>query len=241
MDLPILLEDTSLIIIDKPAGVVVNRAENVTMPTVQDWAEEKLHIANRKSQNNPEEKSFYDRAGIVHRIDKETSGILVIAKTPEVFADVQQQFFQRTVQKSYITLVHGAVAVEHGTVNAPVGRLPWNRRRFGVVPDGREAITEYHRMDVYHDHTHTYTLLQAFPHTGRTHQIRIHLKHAGHSIVADELYAGRHLYAEDSVWCPRLFLHAARIRFRHPETLAPVVVESPLPEDLKKALEKLEK
>lgn len=239
IDLPILLEDESLLVIEKPAGVVVNRAENVTEPTVQDWAVEKLGIRNKESGIRDEEKSFYDRAGIVHRLDKETSGILLLAKTPEIFADLQQQFFQRTVQKTYLTLVHGAVAAEHGTVNAPVGRLPWNRRKFGVLPDGREAVTEYHRMQIYHDHTHTYTMLQAFPHTGRTHQIRIHLKHAGHSIVADELYSGRHLYAEDTVWCPRLFLHAARIRFQHPVHKTPVAIESPLPHDLQDALNRL--
>jgi 23S rRNA pseudouridine1911/1915/1917 synthase len=233
MNIPIVFEDESLIIIDKPAGIVVNRSLNSPHDTVQDWAEKKLNFKDQRSKiEKGEESTFYGRAGIVHRLDKETSGILLIAKNEKNFLHLQNQFFSRTVQKEYITLVHGNVLSSNAEINAPVGRLPWDRMKFGVLPGGREASTSYSVIERFDFRNSQYSLLTVLPHTGRTHQIRIHLKHIGHSIVGDYLYAGRKTYRQDKEFCNRIFLHAGRIRFIHPEKNVVMEFSTVLPEDL---------
>ena len=183
------------------------------------------------------------RNGIVHRLDKETSGILLIAKTKASFEELQRQFKERIVHKTYIALVHGRVerGEVDGVIDAPVGRLPWRRDRFGVLPDGREAVTEYKKIDDYVLENDKFSLLELKPKTGRTHQIRIHLKHIGHPIVADEFYAGRKTARHDRKWCPRLFLHAGGITFLHPITRKEISFKSDLPQDLSVALANLVK
>ena len=120
-----------------------------------------------------------------------------------------------------------------GVINETVGRLPWRRDRFGVLPDGRDAVTNYKRSLLLRSkNNEDYTLLELNPESGRTHQIRIHLKHIGHPIVGDEFYAGRKTARKDRRWCNRLFLHAGGIAFLHPVTKAGVKFSSPLPEDL---------
>lgn len=249
----ILFEDDVLLVIDKPTGVVVNRAESVKTKTVQDWASVYLKIQNPNDKvqigknlafgiNNLD---FYKRNGIVHRIDKETSGILLIAKNPDAFAELQRQFKAREVEKTYLALVHGEVEPRSGMIKAPVGRLPWNRERFGVLPGGREAETRYQVLDIKYRVTDKkqadyFSLVEFYPKTGRTHQIRVHAKYIYHPLVGDAFYAGRKTARRDRVWCPRLFLHAAKISFLHPKTKTRVLVESPLPSDLRSCLESLE-
>jgi len=233
MGIPVIYEDASLIAIDKPAGVVVNRAENVQQDTIQDWAEEKLKI---KSENLPAgeaglkvgQEDFYKRAGIVHRLDKETSGILLIAKNPEVFLQLQLQFQNRTVTKKYQTLVHGLVKPPEGLINVPLGRLPWDRKKFGALVSGRPAETSYKVISYYQYHNQQYSFLEVTPHTGRTHQIRIHLKYLGHTVVGDMLYAGRKIYQEDLQFCSRLFLHAVYLSFQHPVTFKMIEINCKL-------------
>ena len=173
----------------------------------------------------------------MHRLDKETSGILIVAKTKKAFENLQQQFKDRKISKTYTALVHGQVEPKEGTIEAPVGRLPWRRDRFGVLPGGREATTGYKVREYYKD----YTLLELKPKTGRTHQIRIHLKHLGHPVVADTFYAGRKTARADRLWCPRLFLHASGISFTHPETGKEISFKSKLPADLLQVLTNLKK
>lgn len=230
----IIFEDEALLVLAKPAGMVVNRAASVKRETVQDWLEKKLKIKDR---------GIGGRAGIVHRLDKETSGLLLVAKTPEAFANLQAQFKERKVEKRYFALVHGKVEEEKGEIEAPVGRLAWNRKRFGVFPGGRRAKTKYKVKNYYaldlprrQAGVDRYTLLELVPETGRTHQIRVHLKYLGHSVVADSFYAGRKTAREDRKWCPRLFLHAWQISFSHPKTGKRVSFSSKLPGDLKIAL-----
>jgi len=182
--------------------------------------------------------NFYYRAGIVHRLDKETSGVLIIAKTPDTYLQLLEEFRERRVQKKYLALAHGQVEPASGTIDAPVGRLPWNRKRFGVLAGGRPAITEYQanqsftsQMKQYHDPK--FTLLECYPQTGRTHQIRIHLQHLGHAIVSDKLYVGRKTYRKDSKWCDRLFLHASQL------TILDQTFKSPLPQELQTVLSHL--
>lgn len=242
MGIKIVYEDDDLLVINKPAGVVVNRAESVKTETIQDWAEKTLNLKLQISK--VEEKPDFDkRAGIVHRIDKETSGLLIIAKNAKSFVNLQKQFKDRVVHKKYTALVHGKVAPDSGEINAPVGRLPWNRERFGVFAGGREAKSEYKAENYYQKKekgkTEYFTLARVFPKTGRTHQIRVHLKYIGHPIVADEFYSGRKTARRDRMWCPRLFLHASCLQFLQPTSGKSLEVRSELPEDLQKVIERL--
>lgn len=236
----ILFEDAVVLVVDKPTGLVVNRAESVKEPTLQDWLDSTQDIGYSAQENS----EFARRAGIVHRIDKETSGVLLVAKTPEAFIELQRQFKEREIEKTYIALVHGKFEREQGIINASVGRLPWNRERFGILSGGREAETRYKVKQVFarlsksdKGQTEYFSLVEFYPKTGRTHQIRVHAKYLHHALVSDTFYAGRKTSRSDREWCPRLFLHAAKIIFTHPVTRERVVAESPLPADLQKALD----
>src|SRR5579859_4682010 len=196
----ILYEDTDILVIDKPAGMTVNRAETTRHEvTVQDWAEEKIGITydvssieyNYNEEGWNPEQDFFKRGGIVHRLDKETSGVLVLAKNPATFVALQKKFKERTVTKSYLALTHGKLLPKSGEISVPVGRLPWNRIRFCIVLGVRESKTFYSVVDYFRMSNEVVSLVEFFPQSGRTHQIRVHLKYLGHPIVSDELYGGR--------------------------------------------------
>jgi 23S rRNA pseudouridine1911/1915/1917 synthase len=195
---------------------------------VQDFLEEKFK-QNSAWLTADKESDFYQRAGFVHRIDKETSGILVVAKNPESFQDLQAQFKERKVNKTYVALVHGHIDAGDGEISVPVGRLPWNRKRFGVLAGGKEATTYYKVIKTFEK---PFTLLELNPKTGRTHQIRVHLKYFNHPIFGDELYAGRKVSRDDRKILDRFFLHAQKIFLYHPKTGDRVEFESPLPTEL---------
>lgn len=238
MNIPILYEDHELVVINKPSGIVVNRAESVIGETIQDWAEKKLksQLSNLKFVD----KSFTDRAGIVHRLDKETSGILIIAKTPQAFSVLQRQFKERLVQKTYLALVHGELTPQEGEIHAPVGRLPWDTERFGIVPEGRDAVTRYKVISRQRsaDSKEHITLVELHPETGRTHQIRVHLKYVNHPIVGDYLYAGRKTSRNDRAsQAPRVMLHAWKIVFTHPASGKTLAIEAPIPDDMSRIIE----
>lgn len=225
----VLFEDKHLLIINKPSGLIVTRDKSVKEKTVEDWIESKF-------------SNFGQRSGIVHRLDKETSGILLVAKDQDTFLSLQKEFKERKVQKTYLALTHGIFKEQEGEVDAPVGRLPWNRERFGVFPGGRAAKTKYKVLKEYGQEGlpaqagEKYSLVEWYPKTGRTHQIRVHAKYLGHTIVSDTFYAGRKTARRDRLWCPRLFLHASKISFNHPQTGEEIAIEAQLPEDLQKAL-----
>lgn len=232
MDPKIIYEDSEVIVVDKPSGWIVNEAKTTGKnPVLQTWLRKKhdYQVVNLSEY----------RSGIVHRLDKETSGILVVVKTGIAFSNLQEQFKQRKVEKTYIALVHGKVELKEDEINAPVGRLPWNRERFGVLPGGRSAETRYRVEKYYTNGDEKFSLLLLKPKTGRTHQIRIHLKHIGHPIVSDDFYAGRKTARSDRKWCPRLFLHAKKLKFTHPKTGKKIEVEADLPDDLISCLKKL--
>ena len=227
-------QDEELLVLDKPSGWIVNDSSTAKeQQTIQAWiaANFKFKISNLKLYRN----------GIVHRLDKETSGILLIAKNKSSFEFLQSQFKQRLVKKSYVALLHGKVEPDEGTIEAEVGRLPWNRRRFGVLPGGRSSKTLYKLREVYKSDNEKFSLVDFYPETGRTHQIRIHAKHVEHPVVGDTFYAGRKTSRKDRLWCPRLFLHAAEISFTHPSTRGEVKYQSDLPPELESALNLLEK
>jgi 23S rRNA pseudouridine1911/1915/1917 synthase len=235
----ILAEDESLMVLNKTAGVVVNRAESVEEgSTVQDWLE-KYRVPSTKYQVNSRHLAlgtwnsvFLQRSGIAHRLDKETSGCLLVAKTPEVLAELMRQFKSREVNKTYLALVHGRLEPEQGGWRLPLGRSRFNRTEFRVDPFGKFSETEYTVKKWYPD----YTLVELFPKTGRTHQLRVHCKHMKHAIVSDDKYATSKQLTTDLNWCPRLFLHAFRIEFKHPVTKLLMKVEAPLPAELGEAL-----
>ena len=234
-EIPIVFADDYLIIIDKPAGITVTKSENEKGETIQDWARLRQGYDGQAEETGNSE--FIKRAGIVHRLDKETSGLLMIAKNEEYYLKLQQQFLKREVEKTYTALVHGRIETASLFIKNKVGRLPWNRRKFGVIEEGREAVTEIIRLKVYQEPDgNSYSLIDVLPKTGRTHQIRIHLKHINHPIVSDNLYAGRKVYRQDLKSCPRIFLHARKIVFDNPEGGRKMTFESDLPEDLVKVL-----
>ena len=229
-DIKILFEDNDFLIIDKPSGITVNKSETTKGDTLQDWLEQ-----NSKIQKIGDGSDFDSRSGIVHRIDKETSGLLIVAKNKESFEELQKQFKERIVKKTYTALVHGKLQGE-GEIRVPVGRLPWNRTRFGVLSGGREAVTKYKVLKEISLNGELFSLIEAYPETGRTHQIRVHLKYLNHPIFGDELYAGRKTARSDRKILPRLFLHASKISFNHPRTAEKVEFESRLPKELEDLL-----
>ena len=239
MEPTILYQDEDILVINKPAGMIVNKADTTKdVVTVQEWAEDKFKVKSLKLKVE-EGNDFINRGGIVHRLDKETSGALIIAKTQEAFIELQRQFKERLVQKTYTALVYGNVKTEAGDINVPIGRLPWNRMRFGVLVGGRESYTTYKVVEKYRKDKNIYTRLELHPLTGRTHQIRVHVKHLGFPIVGDILYGGRKQTAQARKWCPRLFLHAQKISFLLPGTNQNVTFEAPLPQDLQETLAQL--
>src|SRR5258706_2211078 len=206
-------EDNYILALNKPSGMDVEELQTFVKDNF------KFEISDKRELRN----------GLVHRLDKATSGVILFAKSENVFFALQKQFADRTIQKVYIALVHGLMTDDEGTIDAPVGRLPWKRTKFGVFPEGRPAVTKFKVIKKFNE----YSLLELYPKTGRTHQLRVHLKHLGHPIVSDPLYAGRKTLRADIKTWPRLWLHAKSIEFMHPITEKKMKLEAPLPSDLK--------
>lgn len=250
MDIPILYEDEAVVVIDKPVGVICNRAETVKVETLQDWFDKKYEIRSSKSEiiNNSQpiddEQYFLERSGLVHRLDKETSGVMVMAKTVTAFVELLRQFREREVQKTYVALTHGIWKVKHGEIALPIGRRRDDRQKMGVVESGRESVTGYRVLSEYkkwdfprelrvEERGYTgFTLVEFRPKTGRMHQIRVHARHMGHPIVGDEQYGGRKRSREDRKWCGHVMLQAKTLELTHPITKERAVWASKLEFDL---------
>src|SRR3989338_1205417 len=227
----IIFEDEDLLVINKPAGLTVNRSDTTREETtLQDFVTKKINFSKNSSEGD-----FQSRGGIVHRLDKETSGVILVAKNKTAFDFLQKQFKERIVEKEYIALVHGKLFPEKGNIKVPVGRLPWNRKRFGVLAGGREAETGYEVITNYQlpMTNENVSLLRLRPKTGRTHQIIVHLKYFGHPIFSDNLYAGRKISRNDRKLLNRVFLHAQEISFIHPKTKKRISFKTDLPAELK--------
>lgn len=230
--LDILYEDRDLLVINKAAGMVVHPAAGHWHGTLVNAV---LHHAP-----DLEGVGGVRRPGIVHRLDKDTSGVIVVAKNDATHRALQAQFKAREVEKTYLALVAGVLQPPAGEIDAALGRDPRDRKRIAVLPaaKGRPSRTQYETLTVYRARSsgERFSLLACHPLTGRTHQIRVHLEYIHHPIVGDPLYGGRRKLP---FACPRLFLHAHRLRFRLPSTDAPVEFIAPLPEDLQGVLERL--
>jgi 23S rRNA pseudouridine1911/1915/1917 synthase len=240
MDISVIYEDADILVIDKPAGITVNKADTTRYQmTVQEWAENYFYANHFEFVI--EQGDFYKRGGIVHRLDKETSGVLLLAKNPFSFLELQKLFKERLVSKTYLALAHGKVTPREGEISLPVGRLPWNRMQFGIVPGGRESLTLYKMIREYRDDNgEVFSYLELFPKTGRTHQIRVHLKYLGNPIFGDFLYAGRKTARSDRSKIGRFFLHANKLSFVHPKLGKELTFESKLPVELELILNQLE-
>lgn len=228
----VLFKDDDILVVSKPAGMIVNNADTSRkVYTLQDFVKENFPIGKSKTS----ESDFFKRGGIVHRLDKETSGVLIIARNEESFINLQAQFKEHRVDKVYTALCHGKL-VSEGEINVPIGRLPWNRMRFGVIPQGREAHTKFkvlkHLCLKTGKSSEVLSLVEVYPKTGRTHQIRVHFQYASFPIFSDALYAGRKIYANDKKYLNRHFLHASKITFSHPKTNVKMTIEAPLTSEL---------
>lgn len=242
MNARILYEDEAMLVIDKPSGMIVNKADTTRdVITLQDEIITYLHLNQPVIErgDNGYRNAFLERSGIVHRLDKETSGLLLIAKTEAAFITLQAQFKERTVKKTYKTLVHGEIKPSSGEVNAPIGRQEWNRMRFGVVAGGKEAVTLYTVLEYrqFLPKKEAVSFLEIELKTGRTHQIRVHMKFLGYPLFADFLYGGRKQQRDDRKFLSRVFLHAATISFQHPITQETLYFSSELPPELQEFLD----
>lgn len=233
--LEIVYEDPELIVVNKPAGLVVHPAAGINSGTLANALA--FHFKRLSSQAGSA------RPGIVHRLDRDTSGLMVVAKSEAAHEKLADQFRAREVFKSYAALVHGAVPQDVGRIEEPIGRDPRNRTRMAVVRTGRTALSLYR----VHRRYEGFTLLDVELKTGRTHQIRVHLSWMKHPVVGDEVYGGGR---DKTVRDPKLraeirklgrqFLHAEHLRFRHPKTESLIEFTAPLPSDLKRLLSSLE-
>ena len=222
----IIYEDDTLVVVNKPAGLVVHPAAGIHSGT----------LANALAyhfQQLPNAASV--RPGIVHRLDRDTSGLLVVAKTEAALENLSDQFRARSVYKSYVALVHGRVTPDSGRIDQPLARDPSNRTRMAVVRGGRSALSIYRVNRRFN----RFTLLDVELKTGRTHQIRVHLAWLKHPVVGDETYGGGRDNTILDPWLKsqirslgRHFLHAEKLAFTHPSTGERVQFESPLPQEL---------
>src|ERR1044071_9068014 len=223
--LDIVFEDDTLVVVNKPAGLVVHPAAGTPSGT----------LANALAYHFQQLPGTGARPGIVHRLDRDTSGLLVVAKTEAALENLSDQFRDRTVYKSYVALVHGRVLSNTGKIDQPLARDRSNRTRMAVVRGGRNALTLYRVRSSYE----RFTLLDVELKTGRTHQIRVHLAWIKHPVVGDETYGGGR---DNTIPDPQLrarvrnlkrhFLHAEKLGFKHPQTNEFVKFESPLPAEL---------
>ncbi|MFT5256798.1 MAG: 23S rRNA pseudouridine1911/1915/1917 synthase [Polaribacter sp.] len=240
MPLDIIYEDAAVMVVNKPAGMVVHPGHGNYSGTLVNGLIH--HIENLPTNSN-------ERPGLVHRIDKDTSGLLVVAKTEVAMANLSRQFFDRTTERLYYALVWGNVSEDEGRIEGNIGRSLKNRLQMAVFPDGdfgKHAVTHYKVLERL-----TYvTLVQCKLETGRTHQIRVHLKHIGHTLFNDERYGGDDIlkgttftkYKQFVHNCfkvlPRQALHAKTLGFTHPTTGEFMRFNSEVPEDITACLEK---
>jgi len=253
MDVQVLFENDRLLFVNKPAGLVVHSDGKTKEPSLCDWLLEKYpSIKGVGEPSRTPEGELVDRPGIVHRLDRDTSGVMVVAKTEEAFLFLKNQFQTRTVKKIYNSFVWGLVKLDKGTIDRPIGRSKKDFRKWSAERyqrgELRPAVTDYkvlNRIDMESDDERLarqrkgaqialkFTLLELFPKTGRTHQIRVHLKAINHPVVGDSLYAPNH---PEALGFERLALHAVSLQIEDTDGKT-LNIEAPLPEDFTNALQ----
>jgi 23S rRNA pseudouridine1911/1915/1917 synthase len=236
--LDVLYEDDDIIVINKQANLIVHPARGYKSGTLVNGL---VYHAGTLSTVNAEY-----RPGIVHRLDKNTTGVIIVAKTDHAHWKISRQFADRTTKKTYLAIVHGVPELTADCINLPMGVHPYQREKCAVRADGKEAITFYEVLEAFRG----FALVRLSPKTGRTHQLRVHMAHLRHPIVGDDMYGGKIVYdwqiedrpadiAEPIIDRPAL--HAWRLEVSHPSTKQPMTFEAPLPPDMKTFLEKLRK
>lgn len=247
MNLNIAYEDDDILLINKPAGLVVHPGSGNYSGTLLNG------VAHYLIQQNPNiDESKLPRYGLVHRIDKNTSGLLIMAKTAQAASHLAKQFFNHTVQRKYLALVWGNVEEDEGTITGHVGRHIRFRKLFTVYPEGdhgKDATTHYKVLE----RMNYVTLVECVLETGRTHQIRVHMKHIGHTLFNDDTYGGDRIlkgtvftkykqFADNCfAICPRHALHAMTLGFVHPRTEKEMFFEAPVPPDMQQVIDKWRK
>lgn len=231
--LEVLYEDEHLLILNKPVGLVVHPAPGHTSGTLVNallW-----HCRTETGESTLSGIGGVQRPGIVHRLDKDTSGAIAVAKTDPAHLSLQQQFQDKTARRNYLGIVYGVPKTQTGTIDAPIGRHPVDRKKMAVVDEsagGRRAVTHWEVQE----RLGNYTLMEFALETGRTHQIRVHAAHIGHPIVGDPLYSTSRF---TGVNLPGQALHAWKLQLQHPVTNIPVAVTAPAPKSFLTLLEVL--
>lgn len=222
--LAVIYEDDDMLVVDKPAGMVVH-------PAPGNWSGTLVNaLMGRVVELSG--AGGAERAGIVHRLDKETSGLLLVAKTDRAHRRLAAAIGARRVAREYAAVIWGHLAADTVTVDRPIGRDPRDRKRMAIVPDGKPARTDLYRVARFR----STDLVRAHLHSGRTHQIRVHTASLGHPVVGDDVYGGGGGRRLAALPPRRHFLHAARLRLRHPVSGAPLDFRSPLPGELRRSL-----
>lgn len=223
LSLEIVYEDDDVAVVNKPKGMVVHPAAGHHSGTLVNGL---MYALDDLSGINGEL-----RPGIVHRIDKDTSGLLMVAKNDVAHRNIVEQLVEKSVTRKYTALVHGIIPHNKGTIEAPIGRNPKERQEMAVVDDGKEAVTHFNVIERFDK----FTLVECILETGRTHQIRVHMKYIGHPLAGDPKYGPRKTMDVDGQ-----LLHAGIIGFKHPATDEYLEFEAPLPEDFEAVLDTLE-
>lgn len=217
----ILFEDSDILVVDKPAGMFVHPSPGHACGTLTDALLRRCPALAGVGGR--------DRPGVVHRLDAETSGVMVLAKTPRAYRALRAAFESHAaVRKTYLAVLHGAPKAKTGTVDAPIGKKPWDPKRMAVVPDGKRAVSHWTVLG----RKGGLALVEFVIETGRTHQIRVHAAHLGHPVVGDALYGDREKDARLRHRPGRQLLHAVELAFPHPVTGAPLVFAAPPPPDI---------
>lgn len=237
IEFTLLHEDSSLIVLDKPSGLVVHPAPGHTTGT----------LVHGLLQHSPElsERGGFQRPGIIHRLDKDTSGLMVVAKNDGVHKFLSAQFKEGTVKKKYVALVHGNIKGKRGEIKLPIGRHPKRRKEMSVLPSGgRDALTFWKKLETFGD---KFCLLRISPKTGRTHQIRVHFSYLRHPIVGDQVYGYKKNWWKKQAFLKnqhlppieRQMLHAETLGFIHPDSECFREFHAPMPEDMDRLLKSL--
>ncbi|MDW0115799.1 RluA family pseudouridine synthase [Sporosarcina thermotolerans] len=223
LDLEIVYEDSDVLVVNKPRGMVVHPAPGHSRGTLVNGL---MHQVNDLSGING-----VMRPGIVHRIDKDTSGLLMVAKNDQAHVSLVNQLVDKSVTRVYTALVHGHIPHDQGTIDAPIGRDPRDRQSMTIIDKGKHAVTHFNVLERFGD----FTLVECRLETGRTHQIRVHMKYIGHPLAGDPKYGPK-----KTIDFNGQVLHAGTIGFKHPKTGEYLEFTQPLPEDFKNLIEKMQ-